>query len=142
MTLETAGATSTISEVTYEPLEALRDAIAYFGGLRRDLPATQIVLAGGASRLRGFATTLSELTGLPVVYAQPTGMLLGPGVDAATLCATQGTYLVACGLAMGKAAPGQLRVEPGSSRAASGGLWSSGCRPPSSRRRPRTPRRS
>ncbi|MFC5928095.1 type IV pilus assembly protein PilM [Cryobacterium melibiosiphilum] len=113
MTLETAGATTTISEVTYELLDALRNTINYFGSLRRDLRVTQIVLAGGASRLIGFADTLSQLTGLPVVYAQPTGMLLGPGIDAAKLRATQGTYLTACGLALGRATPANSLAEPG-----------------------------
>ncbi|WP_166791637.1 type IV pilus assembly protein PilM [Cryobacterium frigoriphilum] len=113
MTLETAGATTTISEVTYELLEALRNTISYFGSVRRDLRVTQIVLAGGGSRLNGFAQTLSDLTGLAVVSAEPAGMLLGPGIDGVRLRATKGTYLVACGLAMGRASASHLRVEPG-----------------------------
>jgi len=113
LSLETVGAAATISEVTHELLAALRNTITYFSGLRPDVRVSQIVLAGGAARLGGFAAALGDVTGLPVLYAQPTGMLLGPGIDAARLRATQGTFLVACGLAMGRAAQSNQQVVPG-----------------------------
>ncbi|SEM88705.1 type IV pilus assembly protein PilM [Cryobacterium luteum] len=94
-------AASIIREVTYDLLEGLRNTLSYFSNSRLDLTVTQIVLTGGGTHLLGFDAALSELAKLPIVFADPTGIGVGSELDPVALRATQSTFLVAVGLALG-----------------------------------------
>ena len=94
-----------IKEVATDLLTSLRNTVTYFSNTRPAMPVARIVLTGGGARLDGFATALGSLTRLPVQAPDPCGgVLLGPGVDEAALCASAGSFLVALGLAMRSAA--------------------------------------
>ncbi|TFC04614.1 type IV pilus assembly protein PilM [Cryobacterium mannosilyticum] len=95
-------AVTVIREVTTELLNSLRNTVNYFVNTRQNVPVTRIVLTGGGARLRGFAEALTEVTRLPVLAPDVAGTIgLGRGVNAEALKETQGTYLVALGLALG-----------------------------------------
>ena len=95
-------AVTVIREVTTELLNSLRNTVNYFVNTRHNVPVTRIVLSGGGAQLAGFADALTEVTRLPVVAPDPSRSVgLGRGVNAEALTQTQGTYLVALGLALG-----------------------------------------
>lgn len=98
---ENQAAAEVIRDVAFDLLEGLRNTITYFSNSRLDLRITQIVLTGGGARLIGFDTALGDLTRLKILRPEPSSATLGPGVNKATLQATQGKFLVAYGLALG-----------------------------------------
>lgn len=95
-------AVNVIREVTTELLNSLRNTINYFSNTRHDMVATRIVLTGGGAQLAGFADALAELTRVAVSPAVPSSAVEFSGsIDAKSLAATQGAFLVALGLALG-----------------------------------------
>ena len=92
-----------IYKVAGELLNSLRNTLTYFVGAHDNQPITQIVLTGGGAKLRGFAQALQDGTHIPIVIADPFGLVAvdrrvassGPASDAAC---------VALGLALGSAA--------------------------------------
>ncbi|MFC5928102.1 type IV pilus assembly protein PilM [Cryobacterium melibiosiphilum] len=99
-----------VHEVSMDLLSSLRNTITYFSNTRLDITITQIVLNGGGSRLPGLAAELTAQTKLPVIFAELTGIALGDGLNADAVRATEGTFLVACGLALGSRANGALEM--------------------------------
>ena len=95
-------AATVIRDVTAELLESLRNTLAYFTNNWPELPIDRIVLMGGGARLTGFSTALGDLTGFPVVPAEPFAELeFGPDVNAAQLHNSEGAFVAALGLALG-----------------------------------------
>jgi type IV pilus assembly protein PilM len=92
-----------IYKVAGELLNSLRNTLTYFVGAHDQQPINQIVLTGGGAKLRGFAQALQDGTHIPIVVADPFGLVAvdrrlaasGPSSDAAC---------VALGLALGSAA--------------------------------------
>ena len=94
-----------VTEATGDLLNSLRNTVNYFVNTRQQLPVTGIVLSGGGAKLAGFAEALGALTRLPILMADPfASVALGRGIDAAALRATDGTFTVALGLALGSTA--------------------------------------
>ncbi|MCU1544724.1 MAG: pilus assembly protein PilM [Microbacteriaceae bacterium] len=92
-------------EVTSELLGSLRNTMTYFTNTRQGVPVTRIILTGGGARLGGLARSLAALTRLPVVEPESPGFVaLGRGITAASLAESDGSYLVALGLALGSKA--------------------------------------
>lgn len=60
-----------IYEVVGELLNSIRNTLAYFGSAKPEEMPRRILLSGGGAQLLGLPTALSELTGLPVVVAEP-----------------------------------------------------------------------
>lgn len=92
-----------IYKVAGELLNSLRNTLTYFVGAHDQQPINQIVLTGGGAKLRGFAQALQDGTHIPIVVADPFGLVAvdrkvvasGPSSDGAC---------VALGLALGSAA--------------------------------------
>lgn len=99
---ENADAVAIIREIVTELLTSLRNTVSYFTNTRHNLTVARIVLTGGGARLGGFADALGAATKLPIVPPNPFGgVTLGRGVDAKALEKSEGTFLVALGLALG-----------------------------------------
>lgn len=64
-------ASEVIHEATSELLTAIRNTMAYFAGVRTGTAFEHISLAGGATRMSGFATALAESTRVSVVPVNP-----------------------------------------------------------------------
>ena len=110
--LTTAGSTEeeriaaeVIHESTSELLTAVRNTLAYFAGVRTGVVFDHLSVAGGVTRMRGFASALAESTRISVVPVNP---LAGVAV-ARTLRGKAGdeemqSWITAIGLAVGSAA--------------------------------------
>ena len=108
---EHQAAAAIVRDVAFDLLEGLRNTLTYFSNSRLDLRVTQIVLTGGGATLIGFDTALGELTRLAIVRPQPSTASLGPGIDKTALLTTQGTFLVAYGLALGNRPHGKNHAD-------------------------------
>lgn len=64
-------AAEVIHESTSELLTAVRNTLAYFAGVRTGVVFDHLSVAGGATRLRGFASALAESTRISVVPVNP-----------------------------------------------------------------------
>lgn len=62
-----------IFEVGGEQVNAIRNTLTYYVNSKPGAVVEQIVLSGGGSRLAGLPRALAELTGIPVVEAEPAG---------------------------------------------------------------------
>ena len=95
-------ASTLVHDVTTELLNSLRNTVTYFSNTRHTLTVDRIMLTGGGARLDGFVQALHGLTRLPVEAPDPWDALaVSRGVDIDALRATEGTFLVALGLALG-----------------------------------------
>lgn len=65
-------AAEVIHESTSELLTAVRNTLAYFAGVRTGVVFDHLSVAGGATRMRGFASALAESTRISVVPVNPT----------------------------------------------------------------------
>lgn len=95
-------AAEVIHEATSELLTAVRNTLAYFSGVRAGVQFDHLSVAGGATRLRGFASALAESTRISVVPVNP----LAGAVVARSMRAKAGdeemqTWITAIGLATG-----------------------------------------
>ena len=60
-----------IYEVVGELLNAIRSTLSYFGSAKPEEASRRILVSGGGAQLIGLPNALAELTGLPVVVAEP-----------------------------------------------------------------------
>ena len=91
-----------IYEVVGELLNSVRNTLSYFATAKPEEMPRRILLSGGGAQLLGLPTALSELTGLPVVVAEPfenVQRARGAGLRNAT--EPQFAYTAAFGLALG-----------------------------------------
>jgi type IV pilus assembly protein PilM len=94
-----------IYKIAGELLNSLRNTLNYFVGVHDGQPITQIVLTGGGAKLRGFAQALQDGTHIPIVMADPFGLVsVDRRVAEKTTAATSDAACVALGLALGSAA--------------------------------------
>ena len=103
-----AGSTSeseTVFRATAELLSTIRASLAFYATNRPNDPIGGLVLAGGGSRLRGFAAALEEVSRVRVELGNPTTrFVIGRGVDTLTLPHRLATMGVAVGLTLRSAA--------------------------------------
>ncbi len=71
MRAEDRPALEVIYEVVGELLNAIRSTLSYFGTSKPEEMPRRILLSGGGALMLGLPTALSEVTGLPVVVAEP-----------------------------------------------------------------------
>ena len=64
-------AATVVHELTSELLTSVRNTLSYFTGVRGDASFRQISVAGGATRLSGFANALAEATRIAVIPVEP-----------------------------------------------------------------------
>ncbi|HEX4057418.1 MAG TPA: type IV pilus assembly protein PilM [Galbitalea sp.] len=94
-----------IYKVAGELLNSLRNTLTYFVGSHDKQPISQIVLTGGGAKLRGFAQALQDGTQIPIVIADPFGLVsVDRRLAARTSSASSDAACVALGLALGSAA--------------------------------------
>jgi type IV pilus assembly protein PilM len=94
-----------IYKVAGELLNSLRNTLNYFVSVHDQQPITQIVLTGGGAKLRGFAQALQDGTHIPIVIADPFGLVsVDRRVAARASGSTSDAACVALGLALGSAA--------------------------------------
>jgi type IV pilus assembly protein PilM len=94
-----------IYKVAGELLNSLRNTLTYFVGAHDQQPISQIVLTGGGAKLRGFAQALQDGTHIPIVIADPFGLVaVDRRLAARTSGASSDAACVALGLALGSAA--------------------------------------
>jgi type IV pilus assembly protein PilM len=94
-----------IYKVAGELLNSIRNTLTYFVGAHDQQPITQIVLTGGGAKLRGFAQALQDGTHIPIVIADPFGLVsVDRRLAAQSTPATSDAACVALGLALGSAA--------------------------------------
>jgi type IV pilus assembly protein PilM len=94
-----------IYKVAGELLNSLRNTLTYFVGAHDQQPITQIILTGGGAKLRGFAQALQDGTHIPIVIADPFGLVaVDQRVAAQTANGHGDAGCVALGLALGSAA--------------------------------------
>ena len=88
-----------------ELLNSLRNTLTYFVGAHDQQPITQIILTGGGAKLRGLAQALQDGTHIPIVIADPFGMVaVDRRVAAQNNSSGSDAAGVALGLALGSAA--------------------------------------
>lgn len=110
--LTTAGATDeerlaaeVIHESTSELLTAVRNTLAYFAGVRTGVVFDHLSVAGGATRMRGFASALAESTRISVVPVNPVaGVSLSRSLKNHATDENLQSWITAIGLAVGSAA--------------------------------------
>lgn len=90
-----------IYEVVGELLNAIRSTLSYFGTAKPEEMPRRILLSGGGALLIGLPTALSEVTGLPVVVAEPFGQVQRSKAASAAGRDQQLAYTAAFGLALG-----------------------------------------
>lgn len=90
-----------IYEVVGELLNAIRSTLSYFATAKPEEMPRRILLSGGGALLVGLPTALSEVTGLPVVVAEPFGSVQRSKGAAAADREQQLSYTAAFGLALG-----------------------------------------
>jgi type IV pilus assembly protein PilM len=94
-----------IYKVAGELLNSLRNTLTYFVGSHDKQPISQIILTGGGAKLRGFAQALQDGTQIPIVIADPFGLVsVDRRLAARTSSASSDAACVALGLALGSAA--------------------------------------
>jgi type IV pilus assembly protein PilM len=94
-----------IYKVTGELLNSLRNTLTYFVSAHDQQPINQIVLTGGGAKLKGFAQALQDGTHVPVIIADPFGLVaVDRRVSASTPTGSSDAACVALGLALGSAA--------------------------------------
>jgi len=99
---ENAAAATLVHDVTTELLHSLRNTVNYFTNTRQSVAVTRIVLTGGGARMVGFREALAGLTRLHVDAPNPMGAVpVARSLAVDRLQQSQGTFLVALGLALG-----------------------------------------
>jgi type IV pilus assembly protein PilM len=94
-----------IYKVAGELLNSIRNTLTYFVGAHDQQPISQIVLTGGGAKLRGFAQALQDGTHIPIVIADPFGLVaVDRRLASQTSSASSDAACVALGLALGSAA--------------------------------------
>lgn len=109
--LTSAGATDeerraveVIHEATSELLTAVRNTLAYFAGVRSGVTFEHLSVAGGATRMKGFANALAESTRISVVPVNPlAGVTVSRALRGKTNDERMQEWITAIGLAMGSA---------------------------------------
>lgn len=96
--------TEILHTVNGELLGSLRSTINYFNNTRPQEPVEQILLAGGGAQLSGMAQALSEITHVPVSFADPFAGIVLAGKKKAKRPQPNGSFAVALGLAWGSTA--------------------------------------
>lgn len=97
-------AVEVIHEATSDLLTAVRNTLAYFAGVRTGIAFDHLSVAGGATRMRGFANALAESTRISIVPVNPLAAvsvsrsLSGKGSDE-----RMQDWITAIGLAAGSA---------------------------------------
>ncbi|UTT61348.1 type IV pilus assembly protein PilM [Microcella humidisoli] len=98
-------AAEVIHESTSELLTAVRNTLAYFAGVRTGVVFDHLSVAGGATRMRGFASALAESTRISVVPVNPTaGVTISRALRGKTTDEQMQTWITSIGLAVGSAA--------------------------------------
>lgn len=98
-------AAEVIHESTSELLTAVRNTLAYFAGVRAGVVFDHLSVAGGATKMRGFASALAESTRISVVPVNPTsGVTVARGLRGRSGDEQLQSYITAIGLAVGSAA--------------------------------------
>ena len=64
-------AVEVIHEATSDLLTAVRNTLAYFAGVRTGIAFDHVSVAGGATRMKGFANALAESTRISIVPVNP-----------------------------------------------------------------------
>ncbi|MEO8529351.1 MAG: type IV pilus assembly protein PilM [Pseudolysinimonas sp.] len=91
-----------VYEVVGELLAGIRSTISYYTTARPTEPLGRILLTGGGSQLTGLPNALGELTGLPVVLADPLASIpTSRNARQRTTRASQDAFTTAFGLALG-----------------------------------------
>jgi type IV pilus assembly protein PilM len=91
-----------IREVSGELLNSIRNTLNFYVNSRQTPPVETMILAGGASQLRGFAAALQEITKIRVTESDPfERFTVAKSVDAALLEASKRGIAVALGLTLG-----------------------------------------
>ena len=94
-----------IYKVAGELLNSIRNTLTYFVGAHDQQPITQIILTGGGAKLRGFGQALQDGTHIPIVIADPFGLVaVDRRLAARTASGSSDAACVALGLALGSAA--------------------------------------
>ena len=94
-----------IYKVAGELLNSIRNTLTYFVGAHDQQPISQIILTGGGAKLRGFGQALQDGTHIPIVIADPFGLVaVDRRVTSRTASGTSDAACVALGLALGSAA--------------------------------------
>jgi type IV pilus assembly protein PilM len=94
-----------IYKVAGELLNSIRNTLTYFVGAHGQQPITQIILTGGGAKLTGFAQALQDGTHIPIVIADPFGLVAADRrLTARTSSTGSDAACVALGLALGSAA--------------------------------------
>lgn len=98
-------AAEVIHEATSELLTAVRNTLAYFAGVRTGVVFDHLSVAGGATRMRGFASALAESTRISVVPVNPVaGVSLSRSLKNNATDENLQSWITAIGLAAGSAA--------------------------------------
>lgn len=90
-----------IYEVVGELLGAIRSTLSYFGSAKPEEMPRRILLSGGGAQLIGLPNALAEVTGLPVVVAEPFSAVSRSRSAGAVDAGTQHAFTAAYGLALG-----------------------------------------
>jgi type IV pilus assembly protein PilM len=91
-----------VYEVVGELLAGIRSTISYYTSARPNEPLGRILLTGGGSHLTGLPNALGELTGLPVVLAEPLASIpTSRSARQRDTRASQDVFTTAFGLALG-----------------------------------------
>lgn len=97
-------ASDVIHESTSELLTAVRNTLAYFGSVRPGVLYDHLSVAGGATRMRGFAAALAESTRVSVVPVNPvSGVDLARSLRGKASEERMSSWTTAIGLATGSA---------------------------------------
>ncbi|UYN83283.1 MAG: type IV pilus assembly protein PilM [Microcella sp.] len=97
-------AVEVIHESTSELLTAVRNTLAYFAGVRSGVTFEHLSVAGGATRMKGFANALAESTRISVVPVNPlAGVTVSRALRGKTNDERIQEWITAIGLAMGSA---------------------------------------
>lgn len=98
-------AAEVVHESTSELLTSVRNTLAYFAGVRSGVVFDHLSVAGGATRMRGFASALAESTRISVVPVNPTaGIVMSKSLRNSENSEQMQTWITAIGLAVGSAA--------------------------------------
>ncbi|GAA4674081.1 type IV pilus assembly protein PilM [Frondihabitans cladoniiphilus] len=102
---EDQSASRVIFETVNELLGSLRNTVSYYVNTRPTETVDKIILTGGGAHLPGLPEALAEVTGLPVVAADPLkGLALARTAPEPLLRQNASSLTVALGLALGSAA--------------------------------------